>query len=353
MTALPERYPIAIDFDGQELFALQLQPVKGGVCIRNHFRYPLVPRGQGSATRADRLTGLRKLKRVRGFSGRRVVIHLPLDQTLCFPVDVSVKKDQSLDEAILLEAEKNLPYGLEDAVIDYPSITPTALDHHYTATIVAAKRQEVMELFDICKQAGFLTDAVDFSPISLIRLHHFLFEPSQTPYMVCYIGGQQSFLQVVSQERIYAFSKFVWGRDLLVDKLNHTLAFTDDGANALDLLQTHGISEGPGERDEKTARIVARIITPAIEELVFEFHKVLGYARTKEKIHEIGQVYFYGFASMIKGLDTYFGKWLNIPVFQADIKDKIKPVKQGISLTPDRAALYPVLGLAMRKVPWL
>ena len=355
MKGVSEKYPIAIDCDGQQVVALQLMSLKQGLGIRAGFRYPLVPGGQEGADRADLLSVLKKLKRARGFSGRRGVIHLPLDQTLCFPVDVWVKNDQTLDEAILLEAEKNLPYPLDDAVIDYPSITETAGISHCTATLVAARRQEVTPLLDTCKQAGFSIDAVDFSPFSLIRVHHFLFEPSTRPYMVCYVGPQYSFLQVMNQDRMYAFSRFDWGKDLLVDKVNHTLELNDKETSALDLLQTYGLSEGrdhPG--DEKIARIVSRIITPAIEELIFEFHKVLGYARTKEKVHDIGQVYFYGFASLINGLDAYVEKWLNIPARQVDIGDKMKPAGKMVPLTREQAALMcPVLGLAMRKIPWL
>ncbi|WP_300462043.1 pilus assembly protein PilM [Desulfobacula sp.] len=352
-----KKYPIAIDFDRQHVSALQLQPLKDRVGIRAIFRQPLDPgkQGDGSRDKLNLLSGLQTLKRARGFSGKRAVIHLPLDQALCFPVEVRVKNDESLDEAILLEAGKNLPYPIEDAVIDYPSLSPTASAHHHIATLVAAKRQEVLELLTTCRQAGFSIDAVDFSPISLIRLHHFLFEPLEKPCIVCYVGHQQSFLQVINQDRMYAFSKFSWGKDALVDKVNQTLGLSDKVTSAVDLLQTYGISEGadhPG--DEKIARIVARILAPAIEELVFEFHKVLGYARTKENVHDIGQVYFYGFACLIKGLDAYVEKWLNIPAVQADMGDRIESARQMASLTPDQAAGFcPVLGLAMRKIPWL
>ncbi|MDA3791748.1 MAG: pilus assembly protein PilM [Desulfobacula sp.] len=357
MTRWRDRYPIAIDFDGQELTALQLQPSKNQLAIRAGFWHPLVSQGQPGPTRDPEtlLSVLLKLKKTRGFSGRRVVIHLPLDQTLCFPVDISPEKDQSLDEAILQEAEKNLPYPLEDAVIDYPSLAPTPGKNHHTATLVAARRQEVTDLLAVCKQAGLLTDALDFSPLSLIRLHHFLCKLAEKPYMVCYIGRHQSSLQVVNQDRIYAFSKFAWGSDPLVDQINSTLGFTDQGTHALDLLQKYGISGGPDQdKDEKIASVVARIITPGIEALMFEFHRILGYARTRESCHDIGQVYFYGFASMIQGLDAYVEKGLNITASLPQVQGCIKPPRNWGGMTPDRVArLCPVLGLAMRKIPWL
>ncbi len=350
-------YPIAIDFDGQELTALQLKPSKQQLAIRAEFRYPLISPGHpGPARNSEALLSvLGKLKKTRGFSGRRVVVHLPLEQTLCFPVDVSPKKDQSLDEAILQEAEKNLPYSLENAIIDYPSLAPAPGKNQQIATLVAASRKDATALMAVCSQAGFLTEALDFSPLSLIRLHHFLCEPAEKPCMVCYIGRHHSSLQVVNQDRIYAFSKFAWGRDPLAEQIRQTLGFTDPGSHALDLLRQYGISPDPDipDSDEKIANVVARIITPGIEALMFEFHRILGYARTKEN-SEIGHIYFYGFASLIQGLDRYVEKWLEIPASHPPVQACIKPAAHGGEMTPDRVArLCPVLGLAMRKIPWL
>nr|WP_320015236.1 pilus assembly protein PilM [uncultured Desulfobacter sp.] len=352
-----QTYPIAIDFDEQEVVALQLKATREPFEIRAGFSHPL-PAGEQAGIaprRVDLLPVLKKLRKARGFSGRRAVIHLPLDQTLCFPVEIRVPNGQGLEDAILQEAEKNIPYSLEKAVIDYSSIASTGAKHHQIATIVAAKRQDVMALVNTCKQAGFSIDAVDFSPVSLIRLHNFLDDSSKKPCIICHIGRRQSSLQVISRDRIYAFSRFLWGRDQLIEKLNRSLKFTDGSTNAVELLQAYGISDGPGHgTDEKIAGIVSRIITPDIEELVFEFHKILGYARTKEKFHDMGRICFYGFAATIKGLDVYFKRSFNIRAVHGDLSRCNTSAGGTFPLDANRAAQFcPVLGLAMRKIPWL
>jgi len=349
------RYPIAVDTDGQDLFAVQLTDHRGKVSIKAAFCEPLNPEPANSEAKPSppELTDiLKRLKKTKGFSGRRIILHLPMEKMLSFPVNFTLKKDDNLDWALMAEIEKSLPYALEDAVADYPSIFQSGNADQKTAIITAARKKDILDLIAPYKKAGFQVEAVDFSPLSLVRLHGLLTQSHEKPDVICHIGRYQSSLIVVGQSRIYALNKFNWGRNKLKDRLDRTLKYDQRASHALDLLNTYGLEKAAEtKKNAKISGIVSRILTPSMEELIFEFHKVLGYALAKEQFHSLGNVYFYGLGATVKGLNHYIEQRLNIPVIFGDIKNHISWKTPPKSQDFETWALFsPAIGLAARRI---
>jgi Tfp pilus assembly PilM family ATPase len=357
MKGFGRKYPIALESDGKDFFAVQLKGTNKNISIRSalSYRLPVDSDPEGAGQSENFLKVLKALKQSNAFSGNRAVIHIPMENILCFPVDIMVKEDDNIEEAIVNEALKSLPYTLEEAVIDYLSVYSSEDPRHRTAIITAAKRKYVMDHLALYQQAGFQVEAVDFSPISLLRLHNFLIPMEQEPDIICHIGMRQSYLMVVSANRVYALSKFSWGKVDLVKRLNNIIDIGNIDQAAKRLLNTYGISGiADNKEDRDIARVISRVLTPAIEGLVFEFHKVLGYARSKEKFHTVANIYFYGLAKEIKGLIPFLEQRLNINTIQGNIESKISLSDSFSQGTLERTTLFrPVVGLAMRKLPWL
>lgn len=362
-----KKYPIAFDLGFHDIYALQLTKSRDRFRISSMFHQRLendlidIPKSHSELVRA-----LKIIKKLGGFKGNRAVVHIPAHKVFSFPIEFVLKNDETMDEAILREVEQNLPYPIEEAVIDYPSITGSDQKKVYKVIIVSAQRNDIDEILDVFKQAGFRADALDFRPISSIRLHQHLAEVAEDPSVICYVGREESSVQIFNNNRILAMNKFPWGLGRLVDKLNTNLGFKNKTTNALDLLVNHGIRSGDSVKsttpqlpldespDTAIGPIVSRIITPTIEELVFEFHKILGYIRNKEGVHKINDISFYGSAAMITGLDHYIQTRMNIPAKTIQILDHIdmKPDLEA-SAAKDITPFAAALGLAMREIPWL
>jgi type IV pilus assembly protein PilM len=361
------KYPIAFDIGIHDIHVLQLEKSRGRFRIRTllyqKLERGLTDIGQGEP---DLLKALRRIKKKGRFLGNRAVIHVPAHRVLSFPVEFTVKGNESIEALIIREVEQNLPYPIEEAVIDYPSISKLPKGNLQKAIIVSVKRRDIEDILKVFRKAGFQADAMDFRPISSICLHQYLFSVSDKPSVICYVGREESSVQIFNNEHILAMNNFSWGLGRLIHKLNANLGFDETSGNALNLLAQYGIQSrplknnaalSPGEQGEdpdgvNTGRIVSRIITPAIEELVFEFHKIIGYTRNKEAIHGINDISFYGVAPMIKGLDHYIQNRMGIPAKTVNLLDQIQIRKNpmgGNDIIPYAAAL----GLAMREIPWL
>ena len=366
-----KKYPIAFDIGFHDIHALQLGKSRDRFSIQSMFHQKLekdlTDIRQSSP---DLIEALKIIKKQGRFKGNRAVIHIPAHKVFSFPIEFVLNKDETMEEAIIREVEQNLPYPLEEAVIDYPSMTRSSPKKPQKVIIVSVHRSDVEEILMVFKKAGFKPDALDFRPISSIRLHQYLARISDDPSVICYVGREESSVQIFNNDRILAMNKFPWGLERVIEKLNVNLGFKETTDNARDLLKQHGIRLNTSAKTIKSAQppddptddphdvnigpIVSRIITPTIEELVFEFHKILGYIRNKEGIHKINDISFYGAASMITGLDHYIENRMNIPAKTINILDHIdiKPdlVAEGFNdITPFAAAL----GLAMREISWL
>ena len=74
----------------------------------------------------DLLNALKIIKKQGKFKGNRTVIHIPAHKVFSFPIEFVLKEDETMEEAIVREVDQNLPYPLEEAVIDYSSVTRSA-----------------------------------------------------------------------------------------------------------------------------------------------------------------------------------------------------------------------------------
>lgn len=361
---LTKKYPIAFDIGFHDIHVLQLEKRRGKFKIQSMFHQrlesDLTDIKQSSQ---DLLNALKIIKQKGRFKGNRAVIHIPAHKVFSFPIEFVLKNDETMEGAIIREVEQNLPYPIEEAVIDYPSMTKSTPKKPQKVIIVSVHRSDIEELLTVFKKAGFRADALDFRPISSMRLHKYLSQISDDPSVICYVGRKASSVQIFNRDRILAMNKFSWGLERVIDKLNTNLGFKETDDNAMDLLLQHGINlsvagesnrPSQGSSDDNIGSIVARIITPTIEELVFEFHKILGYIRNKEGIHKIKDISFYGAATKVTGLDYYIQNRMNIPAKTINILDQINiqpnlAKKVSNDITPFAAAL----GLAMREISWL
>lgn len=359
-------YPIAVDIENHDIRALQLEKNRGGLRIKDIFHQKLEkPLKDIKQSGPELLTALKTIKKQSRFKGNRAVIHIPTHKMVSFPIEFTIKKNETLDDAIIREVEQNLPFPLEEAVIDYPSIAHMPKENLYKIIIVCARRSDIEDMRSVFRKAGFWVDAVDFRPISSIRLHQHFFAADDKPGITCYVGREESSVQIFNADRIFAMNKFSWGLDQLINKLNINLGFETTTANALSLLRQHGIGPASFEKSgsdqgvddpqkDNTGRIVSRIITPSIEELVFEFHKIIGYTRNKEEIHGIKDISFYGAAPIIKGLDQYIQSRMNIPATTINLLDLVDVKKAlKVSQSHDITSFAVALGLALREIPWL
>ena len=101
-------------------------------------------------------------------------------------------------------------------------------------------------------------------------------------------------------------------------------------------------------------RAIYQIITPYIEELIDEFHQMIGYLRSDERHALFEGIYIYGPGALIHHLDSYIEGRLNMPTKLLNPMTKLGfPGDNNLMDRSEGAPFALSLGLAMRKVTWL
>jgi len=372
MLDLNSKYPIGLDIGNHNIYAAQLRENKQGIVVRGLVHREYQGEGDGvldaKKTVVPLLKDIVKDKRLRG---KRVVVNLPDQYVLSFPISFQVGKDETTEGAILKQSRQYLTFPPEEAVIDYPSLTPLSGDEgsRFKAAIVAARRERIRDYLSMLKQAGLTVEVVDYGISSLLRLHSYPHKTIQNPLILCNIGATQSVLSILTTESILVQRHIPWGVQTLVSNLQANLELSDDRDRAKVLLKKYGLfyedcldcsidtasgSNNDPDESRNMYRAIYQIINPLIEELVHEFHKVIGYARSEEQGAILEGIYIYGQGTFINHLDRYLEKRLNT---QARLMNPLSKVAlYDDTIFPDISEGGPfglALGLAMRKVTWL
>jgi type IV pilus assembly protein PilM len=368
MIKLGSTYPIGIDIHRHNIYAVQLKKTRDGLAVRG-LTHTEVENGAEKAWEAGDalIPRLKEIANNKAFRGKRVLAHLPSEYTYTFPITIQVGEGSTVEEAILLESGKHLPFPVEKASIDYPSIVsaPSGKAQKYKATIIAAQIERMKQFVLMLKQAGLVVEAVDADIASLVRLHQYVHEVDADPIMLCHVGYTKTLLSIVTEDRILVHRSVPWGIQILLTKLQENLELSHGQSRVL--LKEYGLfrkdreSLGQSARltdeDETTEsmlRAIAQIITPYLEALIYEFHNVIGYVISEEPDARSQAIYVYGHANFIRDLDRYLESTLNIPTKLVNPMMNMPLLED--SMLPDLSEGAPfslALGLAMRKVPWL
>lgn len=361
--------PIGIDIGIQHIHAAQLKQIRQGFAVQGLMHQEFAGEAGSVSDKSDTLVPLLKnIVKNKQFVGKRVVLHIPHQNIVSFPMRFQVGKSETPEEVILRESKEYLPFPMEEAVIDYPSIVSPSSDsgNWHKVTIIAVRRDDIKQYLLILKKAGLIVEAVDFDLSSLIRLHNYLYKPTHNPIFLFHIGYTQSLLSIVTGECILAYRYIPWGIEILVRKLLANLGLANNKNKAEILLRKYGLAHKNHQNRNKSAnfteniettnmfRAVYQIIMPLIEALIHEFHKIIAYVRSEKQNVVFESIYISGQANLIRHLDQYLENQLNIPTKLVDPMDKI--IFSDGAMLPDISECAPfalALGLAMKKVSWL
>ena len=371
MFNLKYTYPIGIEIGEKDIYAAQLNQSRHGLAVRGlvHREFNGKVEGDTDVDFSNALvTTLKEVAHNNQFSGKRVSVLLPSQNILSFPIRFQVGNGESLELAILEKSKEYLSFPVEEAIIDYASLVSlsSGTANHYKAIITAARRNSIEQYLLMLKQAGLIVETVDFAACSLIRLNKYLHNNSDNPIILSHIGNTESLLIVITKDEILAERSVSWGTQILLRRIMGNLGLGESRQKAQVLLKNYGlfyeklkssnehINPEEDAATENMYRAIYQIITPYIEELIDEFHKMIGYLRSDERHALFEGIYIYGPGALIHHLDSYIEGRLNMPTKLLNPMTKLG--FSGDNNLMDRSEGAPFalsLGLAMRKVTWL
>jgi type IV pilus assembly protein PilM len=361
IAAMRYGYAIGLDIGTRHVAAAQARKKGKGALVSGLFYQKLDKKEETDETL---ISMIREIRKSGDFKGRNVVLSVPSKHLSIFPLRFEADGPASVEEAIVRESEKHIPFPLGDAILDYPSLSADGEGgKRYKALVVAMRRQDVDRYLELAKSAGFQVEAFDCSVSALIRLHHHLFGATRNPVILVHIGRSKSLLVVTTGESVAIQRDINWGSSPLIEQFLKNLGEMGDRQNAKAILKRYGLGfekHGPIRADQEhdadsfaAKRAIYQVITPYIDELLHEMDKAISYARVEEHHPVFERIYLYGLASFIPSLDTYIEGRLNINTEIVDPIERIGVTERTVlGRVPEDAPLALALGLAIRKMRW-
>jgi type IV pilus assembly protein PilM len=369
MVALNSKYPIGIDIGRNNIYAAQLKENRGSLVVRGLVHQEYESETGGILEARDVLIPLlRNMLKDKRLKGKRVVVNFPSEYILSFPISFQLGKDEAVEAAIMRNSRQYLTFPLEEAIIDYPSLTFVSGEegNKYKASVIAARKDQMIDYLSMLNTAGMTVEVVDFGLSSLMRLHSYLQQTIENSAILCNIGYSQSLLSVVTKDSILVQRSIARGIRTALMNLQANLELSPDSDKAKVLLKKYGlfyedcldcqVDDDKTHPDEMRDmyRAIYQIINPEIEQLVHEFHKVIGYARSEKQDAGLEGIYIYGPGTFIRHLDHYLERRLNMPASLINPLNKVGLSNNGNLTDLSEAGPFALaLGLALRKVTWL
>lgn len=349
-----ERAPIGLDFAGERLNLLQIEPDTQAPVVRAAATLPYPV--ERSALLADR----RRLRRfVRDalagapFAGRRVIAALAPADVRIQSISVQLAPGESERQAVARQVREQLGAGQADeSVVDYiPVRGPDGSGPQRQALVAIAPVKNVVAYLDTLRAVGLEPVALDIGPAAIARLLVSM-QREDDPRAVILVnfGASKSFLSVVSGHGLVLDRRIDFGETQLVDKLANVLRLAP--AAALALLREHGTGDPqarPGAASHRDiGRAIREILHPQFATLAEELARTQVYIASRTRGASARQIYLSGNVTGYAHLPEHVAAIANLPV---EVLDPFRAFRLAPHFTPAADVAHGIAlaaGLALR-----
>ena len=249
-------------------------------------------------------------------------------------------RDDELKGAVEFEAEKHIPFPIEDCILDYQILKKDEKENKLDVLLVAVKKALVLEKIAVVEECGFGIGVVDVDTFAVTNsfLKNFSgIDPEKTAALLD-IGAGITNVSVV-QKGILRFS-----RDVAIGGAEFSAAISK-GLN-LDPKAAEEIKIAPGTRLQDVANCTKNVTNNLIDELRLSFSY---YENQSGK--GIDEIYISGGAAGTIGLEAIFQEAFDLkPFFWDPLKFlDVSGLTQNADLLKDMNRSFAVAaGLAIR-----
>ncbi|MBN2096907.1 MAG: type IV pilus assembly protein PilM [Candidatus Omnitrophica bacterium] len=163
---MKEKLSIGLDLGHRHINLVKLSKEPEGLKLLDIASVALEPK-QGKEEKLKKLVKLIKEKALSahcvnlGISGESVVVRY---------IDLPRMKKPELAQALKYEAQQYIPFKIEEVIFDYHLLDQAnSTSNRMKVLLVAAKKQAIVELIELIKQAGLKPNLIDVNSFSLVN----------------------------------------------------------------------------------------------------------------------------------------------------------------------------------------
>ena len=321
---------VGIDIGNHSIKLIELEERKGHITLTKCFYLKI--------TNGDKKSALKELLEQSKSTLKRAVTSIAGPSVIVRYIEMPPMKKEELKSAIKFEAEKYIPFHIDESIIDFAILNKTSIGTQ-RILLVAAKRQDVINLIEFLKEFGLEPAAIDIDSLAVLNsFRHTKVETTQdNVYALVNIGARFSNMNILIGQDLY------FTRDIILGGMDITTRIKDGFGIGFDEAELLKIE--PRDKRED----VARTIIPVLEKLASQIKLSLDYFETQYG-RNVDRLYVSGGSSYLFNMVDFLKEGLGIDVIMWNPFEGITALD-----LPDEARHLPAqfavaMGLALREV---
>jgi type IV pilus assembly protein PilM len=319
---------VGIDFGSYELKAVQFAPSVRGPVLEHVYRVstPANSIKDGVVTDPQQVgEALRSLIADGAFTARRSVTAVSGPTVVVRQVTMPVMSERELRESTKYEAERFLPYAVEEAQIDAKILGKTEDGQNMDVLIVAAQKDLVTSQMSALQFGGLTPAVVEVEPFSMVRA---MIAPDDRQFeqniAIINVGAASTSINITKGGFVPFTRNVPIGGNAITKAIANGLNVSLEDAEKMKREKAKILSQQDTGPVPPTVTRIFNVITPPLTELVTEIHKSLDYFRTRFRGETIEGVILGGGSSRLENLDAFLSHELGLPVVVAN------PLERGV-----------------------
>ena len=289
-------------------------------------------------SREAKILAVKKVIQESGISTNKVNISVCGPSVIVRYILLPQMTKQQLESAIKYEAEKYIPFNIEEVILHAPILEGRREDNKVNVLLVAAKKVFIEDYVKLVESCGLDPQLIDVDSFALINsfLLNTSDEQNQSIVALLHMGSKFTCINIL-KDRVSHFMRdiTIGGADLtraIAEKLN------------MDLADAENIKCNPQDREEE----IFSIITPALNNLLGEIS--LSFSYYEDQLERgIDKVFLSGGTSKLEKLDKFLSSNLGMEVIRWDpaVNLQINPALNQERLKSCLPMLAVSIGLAL------
>ena len=220
-------------------------------------------------------------------------------------IHVPYMSEQEMEENLLVEAEKYIPFEISDVYIDF-SVLKTYEDENGGSDIflVAAKKEIVDEYASLLEGVGLTPSVIDVDAFTLANAFELAYGQVEEPAVLIDIGARKANLNIVKKGMPIFTRDMTIGGEQLTEAIQEATGLNRDDAEAAKI---------SGTKDKVLSKEISTVVNEMTGLWANEIKKALSFFKSSASSEELPTcVFLSGGTSLLKGIEELFSSALGL-----------------------------------------
>lgn len=295
---------------------------------------------------------IRSLIRQHDIQSKRVVVAVAGQTAIVRLLKLTIQHKNDLADSVMREAEKNLPYALDELYIDYQVVKEDPDTKETEVVLVCARKPVIDSQLEAVRNAGLEPVAIDIQPLALVRAAGFEKKETFGNIGLLDIGEETSDL-IIIKNGIPLFTRVIpLAGNRITQLIAESIGIPYNSADELKRVY------GDVNRDLSQISLddidfkVNAMVQKGIKELTAELKRSFEYFYLQQQGEtEITTLVVSGGGSKLKNLLPFFNQELNVKVISSPQPENLVcPAEKLMEFNDLWPAFNVAMGLSLREV---